>query len=567
MTTARLDSFRIEILSNALIAIAEECQFTILRSAYSHNVKEAGDCSTAIFTNKGEVIAQAAVGPGQLGSMRFMIREVIASFPVAQMKAGDVYISNDPYRGGSHLPDIVMFRPIFSGALCVGFTGCMIHHTDVGGMTPGSNPQRATELYQEGLVIPPVKLVDAGTENTMIADMIRANVRQPHVMFGDLRAQEAALLKGETRLHEVIDRFGAETVIDAMEQLIAYGERKAREAMASIPRGSYEFEDFMDHDGIDLTRPIRIKVRLDVLEDRLLFDYTGTAPQAKGPINATLSKTWSWTICSVQCILPKDVPFNEGMMRIVDVHVPEGTILNPKHPAPVNAKSVTAQRVCDTALGALALAVPDRVGAQSCGVVAGISFGGINPRTGRNFVFYESYCGGAGGAQNFDGADAVGTGTSNPLNIPVEAVEMGYPIRIHRYELVKDSGGSGEFRGGLGIRREYEMLADTATVNVRGERSLFAPSGVHGGTNAQTSTAFLEDAQGKLNRIPSKFSGTITKGRRLLIIQPGGGGFGDPKRRSHAQLMADYLDGKMSAARILEDYGFDVTKGGDRATA
>lgn len=556
---SKLDSYRIEIIGSALTAITEEIELTILRTAYSHNVKEGHDASCVIFNGKGHIVAQSIGIPGHLGSMKFMIEEVLKTFPVESMRPGDVFISNHPYRGGGHLPDIGMFRPVFHDSRCVAFTGCMAHHTDVGGMSPGSNPVRAIELYQEGLVLPPVKLREADRENATLFDIIRANVRQPDVMLGDLRAQEAALLKGEQRLRDLLDRYGAEGVTGAMEMLIDYSERKAREAVAAIPNGSYEFEDFMDHDGIDLSHPVRIKVRLDVLDDRLRFDFTGTDPQVQGPINATLSLTWTSVFVCVSCILPDDVPFNEGLTRVIEVHAPEGTIINPRHPAPVNARSVTLQRIVDAVLGALALAVPERVGAQSCGVVVGVSFGGIDPRTGKSFVFYEAYCGGLGGTRSGDGADGISCGVANPQNIPAEVVEMDYPVRIHRFELVRDSGGSGEFRGGLGLKREYEMLAETATFNVRGERSAFAPRGSYGGGNGSLSNAYLEDGEGKLNPIPSKYTGQIQRGRRLLIVQPGGGGFGDPARRSRSQLVADYLGGKMSAEKIKKDFGVDIT--------
>jgi len=250
---------------------------------------------------------------------------------------------------------------------------------------------RATELYQEGLIIPPIRICEGGQENAMLFDLIRANVRQPDIMIGDLRAQEAALLKGEQRLGDLLDRYGSTGVTEAMEMLIAYSERKTRAAIAAIPNGSYEFEDYMDHDGFKLNKPVKIKCRLEVFDDCLRFDFTGTDPQVQGPINATMSLTWTTVFVCVSCILPDDVPFNEGMTRTIEVHAPDGAIINPRHPAPVNVRSVTLQRIVDAVLGAPAQAVPERFGAQSCGVVVGVSFGGVDPRTGKNFVFYEAY--------------------------------------------------------------------------------------------------------------------------------------------------------------------------------
>ena len=553
-----LDAFRLEILANALNAVTEEIQLTLLRSAYSQVVKEAQDASCAIFTAQGRIVAQPVVVPGHLGSMRFMLEEVLKEFPLETLRAGDVFITNDPYRGGSHLPDIAVFRPIFYADRLAAFAGCLIHYTDVGGMVPGSNPVQATELYQEGVVIPPVKLYDAGRENKTLVDMIRANVRGPDIFMGDLRAQEGALLKGEQRLLDLLDRYGYDGVSNAMELLIDYAEKKAREAIAAIPNGVYEFTDYMDHDGVDLSKPIAIKVRLEVLDDRLRFDFTGTDPQVRGPLNAPLSKTWTTIFYCVRCVLPDDIPFNDGLTKVVEVYVPEGTLLNPRHPAPVNARSVTVNRVADAVLGALALAVPGRVGAQCCGVPTGISFGGVDPRTGRNFVFYESYCGGMGGTQAADGADAVSTGTSNQMNIPVESIEIDYPVRIVRYELVPDSGGSGSFRGGLGLLREYEMLAESASVNVRGDRAAFPPLGLYGGGNGSFSTFFLEREGGRAEKLPSKFGGRIMRGQRLKIVTPGGGGFGEPAQRDRAALLDDFRDGKISAEKIKQDYGVDI---------
>lgn len=556
-----LDAFRLEILANALNAITEEIQLTLLRSAYSQVVKEAQDASCAIFTAQGRIVAQPVVVPGHLGSMRFMLEEVLKEFPLETLRAGDVFITNDPYRGGSHLPDIAVFRPIFYDNRLVAFAGCLIHYTDVGGMVPGSNPVQATELYQEGVVIPPVKLYDAGRENKTLIDMLRANVRGPDIFMGDLRAQEGALLKGEQRLRDLLDRYGCDGVTNAMGLLIDYAEQKAREAIAAIPNGVYEFTDYMDHDGVDLAKPIKIKVRLEVLDDRLRFDFTGTDLQVRGPLNAPLSKTWTTIFYCVRCVLPDDIPFNDGLTKVVEVYVPEGTLLNPRHPAPVNARSVTVNRVADAVLGALALAVPEKVGAQCCGVPTGISFGGVDPRSGRNFVFYESYCGGMGGTQTTDGADAVSTGTSNQMNIPVESIEIDYPVRIVRYELVPDSGGSGRFRGGLGLVREYEMLAESASVNVRGDRAAFPPRGLYGGGDGSFSTFFLEREGGRMEKIPSKFGGRILRGQRLRIVTPGGGGFGAPAERDQAALLQDFRDGKISAEKIIHDYGVDLRTG------
>jgi N-methylhydantoinase B/oxoprolinase/acetone carboxylase alpha subunit len=549
-----LDSFRLEILSNALNALTEEIQITLLRSAYSQVVKEAQDASCAIFTTNGRIVAQPVVIPGHLGSMKFMLAATLETFPPETLVAGDMLITNDPYRGGSHLPDIAVFRPIFYDGVLSGFAGCIIHYTDVGGMVPGSNPMRATEIYQEGLTIPPCKLMEAGQPNATLHGIIRANVRNPDIFFGDLRAQEAAVLKGEQRVIDLLSRYGRNDVMGAMERMIANTETQAKAAILAIPNGVFEFTDYMDHDGIDLMTPIGIHVRLEIRDDQLLLDFTGTHKQVKGPVNAPLAKTWTTVFYCVRCILPDDIAFNDGLFSILQIFVPEGTVLNPRFPAPVNARSVTVNRLADAVLGALALAVPDRIGAQSCGVPTGVSFGGVDPRTGSTFVFYESYSGGMGATLHADGADAVSTGTSNAMNIPAEAIEIDYPIRITRYELVPDSGGSGEHRGGLGILREYEMLAENASANVRGDRAIFPPKGLDGGHNGAPSRYFRIGVDGRREALPSKYSDHIEQGERLLVITPGGGGTGDPHLRDRAAIARDLIDEKISAEKTAADY-------------
>jgi N-methylhydantoinase B/oxoprolinase/acetone carboxylase alpha subunit len=347
-----------------------------------------------------------------------------------------------------------------------------------------------------------------------------------------------------------------------MRQMIANTERQAKAAIAAIPNGTYDFIDYMDHDGIDLTTPIGLKVRLVVEDEVLRFDFTGTHPQVPGPVNAPLSKTWTTTFFCVRCILPDDIAFNDGLSAIIDIHVPEGTVLNPKHPAAVNARSITVNRLADAVFGVLAQAVPGRVGAQSCGVPVGISFGGVDPRSGERFVFYESYGGGMGGTQRLDGANGVSTGTSNAMNIPVEAVEIDYPIRITRYGLVPGSAGPGAYRGGLGIVREYEMLADSASVNVRGDRMLFVPRGMDGGGDATPSAYFLRDTAGVEQPLPSKYSDRIRGGQRLRIVTPGGGGFGDPHLRDRQAVADDLRQGKITAEEAASTYGL-----GDRGVA
>lgn len=546
-TPAALDPIVTEIVARALTAATEEIEIAILRSAYSHVVKESQDASCAIFTADGRIVAQPIAIPGHLGSMKFMLHECLAAFPAATLAPGDVLMTNDPYRGGSHLPDIALFQPVFVDGRLVAFVSSIAHHADVGGMVPGSNPLHATELFQEGLVIPPVKFYAAGEPNRPVVDMIAANVRMPDVVFGDLRAQGAALQVGERRVRELCAKYGAATLVRVMNHLIEVTRRRVREEVAAMPDGVYAFEDFMDDDGVNPGKPVKIRCAMTIAGEKIALDFTGTDPQLKGPLNAPVSKTWTTVFYCLMAVLPSDIAFNDGVADVLEIFIPEGTLLNPARPAPVNARSITTNRIADVVLGAFGLALPDRVGGQSCGTPVGVSFGGVHPATGRSFVFYESYSGGMGGTRQTAGADGLSTGTSNAMNIPAEAVELDFPIRITRYELIPDSGGAGVHRGGLGLLREYEMLAEEATMNVRGDRAAFPPAGSAGGGPGACARYVLDPGTEQERVLASKTGGArIRRGQRLRIMTPGGGGWGDPKGRDAASFEEDVANGKVT---------------------
>lgn len=548
-STIDLDPIVTEIIARALTAATEEIEIAILRSAYSHVVKESQDASCAIFTADGRIVAQPIAIPGHLGSMKFMLEECLREFPRETLADGDILMTNDPYRGGSHLPDIAIFQPVFRDGALIAFVASLAHHADVGGMVPGSNPLHATELLQEGMVIPPIKFTVAGEPNKTAVDFIKANTRLPDVVFGDLRAQSAALQVGQRRLAELCEKYGAATLMKVMDHLILTTGNRVRHEIGTMPDGVYEFEDFMDDDGINLDKPVRIRCRMEISGERIHLDFAGTDPQLKGPLNAPVSKTWTTALYCLMAVLPDDIAFNDGVVDVLDISIPEGTLLNPAWPAPVNARSITVNRVADVVLGAFGLALPDRVGGQSCGTPTGISFGGKSPETGRNFVFYESYSGGMGGTQLGDGADGVSTGTSNAMNIPAESVELDFPIRIVRYALVPDSGGAGEHRGGLGLLREYEMLADEASMNIRGDRAKFAPQGNAGGEPGAPARYVLNPGTDRERVLGSKTGGgRIAKGERLRIMTPGGGGYGRPAAREANAVAEDIGNGKVTTA-------------------
>lgn len=540
-----MDPIVTEIVAGALTAVTEEIEIAILRSAYSHVVKESQDASCAIFTADGRIVAQPIAIPGHLGSMKFMLLECLKRFPSDTLKPGDVLMTNDPYKGGSHLPDIALMRPVFVDGTLIAFVSSIAHHADVGGMVPGSNPLHATELFQEGLVIPPVKFYEAGEANQTVMELISANVRMPDVVFGDLRAQNAALDVGVRRLLELCSKYGTGQVITIMDNLIDATRQRVLQEVREMPNGTYSFEDHMDSDGVDLDKPVKIRCTLTIEDEKLKLDFTGTDPQLRGPLNAPTSKTWTTTLYCLMAVLPDDVAFNDGVIDVLDIFIPEKTLLNPVHPAPVNARSITVNRVADVVLGAFGQALPDRVGGQGCGTPTGISFGGINPDNGKRFIFYESYSGGMGGTSVCDGADGLSTGTSNAMNIPAEAVELDFPIRINRFALVPNSGGTGEHRGGLGLVREYEMLAEESSMNIRGDRSLYAPQGNSGGESGSFARYIFNPDTDEERQLGSKTGGgRITRGQRLRIYTPGGGGWGDPAKRVPEAVAADLKNGK-----------------------
>ncbi len=531
------DPIRLEIYKHLFAAIAEEMGVVLRKASYSPNIKERRDFSCALFDSQGKMIAQAAHIPVHLGAMPLSVEAAVHSF--GDLAAGDVILLNDPFRGGTHLPDLTMVSPVFvetgKSSKPFGFVANRAHHADVGGMTPGSMPV-AQEIYQEGLIIPPVRLVSGGKLDQNLMDLILANVRTPQERSGDLWAQIAANQRGVDRLVELTAHYGTFEVKFFMGELLAYTERMTRNLLRSLPDGQYSFTDYLDDDGVG-NEPVPITATVTIKGDSATVDFTGSAAQQRGSINAVYAITLSAVYYVFRCLLSLDIPNNSGCLEPIRVIAPQGTVVNALPPAPVAGGNVeTSQRIVDVLLGALAQASHARIPAASQGTMNNLTIGGYDPRRGRPFAYYETIGGGMGARPGADGVSAVHSHMTNTLNTPVEALEYTYPLRVLRYEIRRCSGGEGEFSGGDGIRRDIQVLVD-AQVTLLSERRRFHPYGLEGGQPGECGQNVLFRAGEAANHeatncqeiaLPSKGTFGLKAGDTLSIRTPGGGGFGKP---------------------------------------
>jgi N-methylhydantoinase B/oxoprolinase/acetone carboxylase alpha subunit len=540
-----LDPITVEVVRHKLEGIANEMQSTLLRSSFSPIVKEGLDASASIFTPDGTTLAQSCSIPIHLATLIPAVAEVLKKFPIDTMKEGDTFTLNDPYAGGTHLPDIAVIMPVLHRGKVIALSGAMTHHQDVGGMSAGSVPTNATEIYQEGLRIPPLKLRDRGIYNETLVQLLRQNVRIPDTVMGDLNAQVAACTMAARRLGEVAERYGHNQLAAIFDELLLRSETMTRKAIQAIPDGVYRCVDYLDNDGIDLDKPIRIEVAAIVKSGTITFDFEGTSPQVRGPLNCVPSGSLAAACFAVRALTDPRIPTNGGCFRPVELRLPKGTIVNPEEPAPVNARTSTIKRITTCMIGALAPVLPDRVPASSAGELLVLAFGGKR-RDGARYVVGELIAGGSGAGKDCDGVDVVETDATNCMNLPAEAMEMEAPIRIHRVALRRDSGGAGKFRGGLGTVREYEMLADEVSFSHRGERHFSAAAGLAGGGEGARARSTIRRADGRLEEIPSKIVTTLRKGDRVVVETAGGGGYGESRERPAARVEADVRDGKVS---------------------
>ena len=541
------DPITLEVVRNKLDGIANEMQSTLVRSSFSPIVKEGLDASASLFTLEGETLAQATAIPIHLATLIPVVRTMIEKFPVGTAREGDIYIMNDPYSGGTHLPDIALVMPIFSHGRPIAFSAAMTHHQDVGGMSPGSVPTNATEIYQEGIRIPPLKFRDGDRVNQTLVDLLTLNVRVPETFMGDLNAQVAACSIGARRAGELAERYGSNHLPAIAEELLSRSERLARRAIERIPDGRYHYVDWLDNDGVALDEPVRIEVSVEIAGDRVLIDFEGTSPQVRGPFNCVPSGAYAGAYFAVLAMTDSAIPINGGCFRPIELRLPEGSLVNPREPAPVNSRTSTIKRIAGSIIGALRQARPEDAPADAAAALHVLAFGGAR-EDGSPYVVGELIASGSGASRGKDGVDVIETDGSNCMNLPVEALEMDVPIRVHRSELRPDSGGEGEFRGGLGISREYEVLAGEVVFTHRGERHRRPAQGAAGGGPGACAHSVIRRATGAEEVIPSKTLVRLQPGDRIEVDTAGGGGYGDPGARSADRLAADLAGGKVSKA-------------------
>lgn len=519
------DPIELELFKNIFVSISEEMAAVLGRTALSPNIKERKDFSCALFTRHGETFAQGAHIPVHLGAMPLSVQSAIKA---VDFKDGDLVILNDPYRGGTHLPDITCISPLFFGEKLVFFVANRAHHSDVGGMTPGSMPL-ATELFQEGVIIPPLKLINRGKLNQDLFQLILSNVRTPKEREGDILAQMAANEKGRQRLKEVIQKYGVAKIIRYTKAIQFYTEKILRDTIKDIPDGAYSFADYLDDDGIS-EKPIKISVEMTIKDDEAIIDFSSSSPQVEGSVNANFAVTLSAVLYVFRSLIEEDIPFNTGLLKPLTLKAPSGLVVNANYPAATAGGNVeTSQRIVDVLLGALSQAIPEKIPAASSGTMNNVAFGGYDPRTKMNFAYYETIAGGQGASIDADGLSGVHTHMTNSLNTPVEALEHYLPLRIKRYCLRSNSGGKGKSRGGEGIIREYEFLVPTQ-VTIISDRRKFAPYGLWGGEGGAGAKNILY-SQGKKIPLPSKANFKVQPGDILRIETPGGGGFGRVLKR------------------------------------
>jgi N-methylhydantoinase B/oxoprolinase/acetone carboxylase alpha subunit len=516
----KFDPIELELFKNLFLSVSDEMGAVLERTSLSPNIKERKDFSCALFDQDGETFSQGSHIPVHLGAMPLSVQAALRSI---RFDEADLVILNDPYRGGTHLPDITCITPLFIDGNLLFFVANRAHHADVGGMTPGSMPL-ATEIYQEGIIIPPLKLVRKGRLDETILDLILSNVRTPEERRGDLMAQIAANDRGAQRLAQIVDSYGLKQILRYTRLIRLYTEKILRDIIDGIPDGTYEFSDYLDNDGVR-DEPLRIGVELTISKNEALIDFSSSSSQVEGSVNANFAVTCSAVLYVFRCLVEDDIPFNTGLMRPLHIRAPRGSILNALPPAATAGGNVeTSQRIVDVLLGALSRAIPEKIPAASSGTMNNVAFGGYDPAREKAFAYYETIGGGMGACSEWHGLSGVHTHMTNSLNTPVEAIETYLPVKIRKYALRRGSGGAGTRRGGDGIIREYEFLVPTQ-VTVISDRRRSDPYGMRGGKPGKRGKNILY-SRGKRRTLGSKVNLKVSPGDVLHIETPGGGGYG-----------------------------------------
>ena len=551
-----LDVVQLEVIRNALVAAAEEMGVTIWRTSRSSVVRDLLDYSTCVFDAEGKSVAQATCIPVHLNSMSSCLDDILRDdIPLSEWREGDLIITNDPYSGGQHLNDILTFKPAFVDGRLVGIAGVLVHHLDVGGGAPGSYYAGATEIYQEGFRIPPMRLDDAGRRNKEVIQLLLRNTREPANVGGDFASQLAALDIGVKGLHRITRRYGADRLAEACRGIRRQSEMAMRAMIRDIPDGTYSFEDFTDDDGIERDKAIKISVKLTVRGDTVEVDLSGSSPQVQGPVNCTRNMSGSGVFCGILMSIGSEIPANAGCYEPVRIVAPDGLCVTARSPAPVANRMAIGHRVVNAVMGAFAKAIPGRVPAAYYGVSYAYATN-LFHADGRRQVYFDLTCGGWGGHPDGDGANGFSCGLHNIANAPVEMLESTYPVTFEAYTLVPDSGGAGEQRGGCGLIRAFRIDAPAGTLSCNFDRFKTQPYGLAGGAPGAASFAELQRADGSVERLPSKVAGkAIAKGDVFRLVTAGGGGYGEPAKRAEEAIREDIENGYVSRQAASAHYG------------
>jgi N-methylhydantoinase B len=552
--TYKADVITMQVLRYAMEQIADEMGYTLVRTARSTVIKEIKDISCAVFDQHGQTVAQAHHAPMLLTGFELGIRALRQRYTDDELDDGDVIVFNDPYAGGQHVMDLVTFAPVKLGRRLVGYVGSIAHHSDMGGAAPGGTAGGLTEIYLEGLRLPFVKLYKRGREDRELFGILANNIRVPDKTLGDIRAQASANFVGVRRMKEIVHKYGAAVVQKCLSMLLDGSEARLRAGLRALPDGDYTGHDWVDDDGVT-DDAIPLQVNIHKRGDSASIDFAGTARQVRGNVNCPLATVYAAVYYALIAIVDPHVPPNSGCYRPFTIEAEPGTIVNPRMPAAVGARTNTVQKITEAVFRAMAPAVPERVMAGSHGNITNCGFSGYHPATGKRFVYIDIQGGGAGARPTKDGRDGQDSHLARFKNTPVEAVELEYPVRVERYELIPDSGGPGKHRGALAVRRDIRILIDDVTWARYGDRQRFAPFGLFGGRDGAKGQFVLNPGTPGERRMKSKGLDRLQAGDVVSLRLPGAGGYGDPAERDQARLLQDVRDGKVSRESALRDYG------------
>jgi N-methylhydantoinase B len=554
-----VDPITLQVIQARLAGIVQEMQNSLFRTGYSTIIRESQDASCALLNIRGEVVAQHVVLPLHMGAFPACAEGVLKNYKASEIHEGDAFITNHPYLGGSpHAPDMAVLTPIFYRGEWVGFAADLAHKSDIGGPVPGSCWSQAREIFQEGLHLPPIKYISRYETSRDIEEILGANSRTPELVIGDLRGQAGADRLGERRFQELMERYGRDAVLDSYEALFALTEARVRREIASWPDGEAESERFVDSDGIELDKPVRIHVRIEKRGDRLRFDFTGSAAQTKGPANIRPTVVRAACGYCLTALTDPALAINHGMARVIEIETREGSVVDPRFPAPVNTYNPTVHALVESLFEALSQLAPQKKVADGCSSRS-IIIGGRSNKTGRNYVQYEIFGGGSGGRSGKDGVSGTNVNQSNARIAPVEIIESEFSTRVRRFELIPDSGGAGKFRGGLGFVREYEALDQESRMALRSTKHTVAPKGLEGGDPGRTGKCTLDPGTDKAREIPSRYSDHLLRpGDVVRLETPGGGGLGNPRERDPERVLNDVRNGYVSIDKARDIYGVAI---------